>query len=251
VVLVHGALCDYRYWEPQLAAFAPFHLTIAVSLRGFYPVTSADLIESFSADRQVLDLGEFLSNLGEPVHLVGHSRGGRIALHVAARFPQFIRSLILAEPGGLAEDDLFRDEVGPGSGRSKNDARREAAALIESGQIEAGLELYIDDGQGPGAWRQAPENFRRIAKDNVGTLRPSIDDRTAPLSRSVASAVSAPTLLIAGDQSPGLFLRIVDAFERCIPDATRVIIPGTDHFLTAKAQASFNRAAMMFWASCK
>src|SRR3954463_5631220 len=92
VVLVHGALCDWRWWEPQLAAIAAHGQAIAVSLSGFHPTPPLPP-EEFSAERHIAELGAFLQRLGAPVHLVGHSRGGRIALHVAAQFPKVVRSL--------------------------------------------------------------------------------------------------------------------------------------------------------------
>jgi pimeloyl-ACP methyl ester carboxylesterase len=37
VVLVHGSLCDYRYWTLQMPAFSAAFRTISVSLRHYYP----------------------------------------------------------------------------------------------------------------------------------------------------------------------------------------------------------------------
>src|SRR5713101_8760100 len=37
VVLVHGALSDYRYWTPQISSLSSHFRLIAVSLRHYYP----------------------------------------------------------------------------------------------------------------------------------------------------------------------------------------------------------------------
>src|SRR3954469_23986513 len=102
VVFVHGAFCDWRFWEPQLEAIGRTHRAIAVSLSGYHPDAFTESGE-FSAERHIRELGAFLASLDAPVHLVGHSRGGRIALHVASRFQPAIRSLVLLEPGGEME----------------------------------------------------------------------------------------------------------------------------------------------------
>ena len=99
VVFVHGAFCDYRFWEGQIEAVGRSLRAISVSLSGFHPGPPLPP-EEFSAERHVADLGAFISSFGVPVHLVGHSRGGRIALNVAANRNSAVRSLVLIEPGG-------------------------------------------------------------------------------------------------------------------------------------------------------
>jgi esterase len=37
VVLVHGTLQDYRYWDAQVSSLSPQFRVIAVSLRHYYP----------------------------------------------------------------------------------------------------------------------------------------------------------------------------------------------------------------------
>ena len=37
LILVHGSLNDYRYWNDQIGVFAEYHRVIAVSLRHYFP----------------------------------------------------------------------------------------------------------------------------------------------------------------------------------------------------------------------
>jgi pimeloyl-ACP methyl ester carboxylesterase len=78
LVLIPGGFSDYRYWELQQIAYAPHYRAIAVSLSGYYPDQST-VQDPLSAERHIEETGEFLRSLGEPVNLLGHSRGGRIA----------------------------------------------------------------------------------------------------------------------------------------------------------------------------
>ena len=77
LVLVHGAINDYRVWAAQLPEFAKNYRVIAVSLRHYYPERWDGKGSDFSIEQHISDVPVFIRqlNLG-PVHLLGHSRGG-------------------------------------------------------------------------------------------------------------------------------------------------------------------------------
>ena len=83
VVLVHGALNDYRYWMPQISSLSPRYRIIAVSLRHYYPERWDGKGDDFSLKMHAEDVAAFIERLGAgPVYLVAHSRGGSVALAV-------------------------------------------------------------------------------------------------------------------------------------------------------------------------
>ncbi|WP_416194256.1 alpha/beta fold hydrolase [Pseudomonas aeruginosa] len=100
VLLVHGSLCDYRYWQWQLRSLGERHRLIVPSLRHYYPERWDGQGADFTSARHVADLLALVERLGEPVHLLGHSRGGNLALRLALAAPDALRSLSLADPGG-------------------------------------------------------------------------------------------------------------------------------------------------------
>ena len=84
LVLVHGSLNDYRAWACQIATFSSNYRTIAVSLRCFDPELPHSEGEDFSVQRHAEDLASFVKSLKTgPIHLIGHSRGGDVALILA------------------------------------------------------------------------------------------------------------------------------------------------------------------------
>jgi pimeloyl-ACP methyl ester carboxylesterase len=102
LLLVHGSLYDYRYWAPQISAFAAagFHV-FAPSLRHYWP-NDAKGAARLSIEEHIADIATFIAALGlGPVDLLGHSRGGYIAFRVAERRPELLRRLALAEPAGV------------------------------------------------------------------------------------------------------------------------------------------------------
>lgn len=91
LVLLHGAGVDPDLWQPQLAQFSQTHRVIAPALPGHAgrpPVTS---VEAMAEDvlHQLEGVAEFA--------LVGLSLGGMVALEIAARCPERVTHLVLAE----------------------------------------------------------------------------------------------------------------------------------------------------------
>ena len=228
VVLVHGAFCDYRFWESQLEAISQRYRTIAVSLSGYHP-ESFEEADKFSAELHVNEVGAFLADLGSKAHLIGHSRGGRVALHVAAKFPGLLKSLVLLEPGGLMEAGFLSAEASE-KPRVSNNVMEEAEALIKSGEIERGMRLYIDSGHGGGTWQRLPPEICRVVLSNAQTICGMMMDRSAPFTRDAAMSVQCPTLLVSGNESPSIFGQIVQVLGTLISNSTCKSLSGADHF---------------------
>ncbi len=100
IVFVHGAMEDYRTWEPQIDSLSRQYRIIAYSRRFNYPNQNVKAINNFSAITEANDLAELIMQLKlGSVHVVGHSYGGLISMFLAKEYPQLVRSLTLSEPG--------------------------------------------------------------------------------------------------------------------------------------------------------
>jgi alpha-beta hydrolase superfamily lysophospholipase len=84
VVLVHGAMADYRAWNILFDQFSTAHRVIAVSLRHSFPEQWNGVGDDFSTEQHAQDVAALIKKLGlGKVHLLGHSRGGGVAVEVA------------------------------------------------------------------------------------------------------------------------------------------------------------------------
>src|SRR6476469_7303681 len=149
LILVHGSLNDYRYWNSEIGVFAEQYRVIAISLRHYFPEPWDGRGDDFSILQHANDVAEFIRRLDlERVHLLGHSRGGAVGLHVAARYPELIRTLILADASGLEELLPDTPESRAMAAESQTNAERLAADLAK-GDRDAALRAFVDALSGP------------------------------------------------------------------------------------------------------
>lgn len=248
LLLVHGSLCDYRYWQGQVGALSARYRVIVPSLRHYFPERWGGEGAGFTTGQHVDDLLALLDQLPGPVHLVGHSRGGNICLRVALVAPWKLLSLTLADPGGDFADDVFSKvnidaPVSPGE---RNQFRQHALEMIRAGALEEGLQLFVDTVSGAGVWSRSSRQFRDMATANAMTLVGQVADHPAPISHEQLSQVQLPILLVGGARSPEPFPRIIQALQSTLADARSVMIPGASHGMNVIRPASFNRAVLEF-----
>ncbi|WP_338760007.1 alpha/beta hydrolase [Massilia sp. METH4] len=244
LVFVHGSLCDYRYWDGQVKALSKGFLCVSVSLGHYWPSDEDCFPAEFSWKAHVREMAEFIAamNLG-PVHLVGHSRGGCVAYHLAREYPELVKSLVLADPGGPLQIDGMPPAAMPAATIA---LREEAAALIGQGQTETGLELFIDSVSLPGVWRRSSQAFRTMAIDNAATLPMQFRDPLPAYDQAGAREVKCATLLLEGAKSPRMYRDNSGRLVEWIARARKHMIEGASHGMNVTHPATFNRLIAEF-----
>lgn len=93
-VLVHGVGGHAGHWRSNLSALGERVRAIAVDLPGFGRSSALDRTASIEAYADVLDAFCERLDLGK-VHLAGNSMGGLVAMDLAVRYPDRVRSVAL------------------------------------------------------------------------------------------------------------------------------------------------------------
>jgi esterase len=243
-VLVHGSLNDYRIWAAQMAPFAARYRVIALSLRHYYPERWNGKGDDFSIEQQARDVVAFIRQLGAgKVHLIAHSRGGNVGLQVAKWNPELLRSVVLADASGL-EGLLPPGASGDSAANGSSQARKLLRERLQAGEVDRGLAEYADYTTGPGTWAKMPEDQRQLRRDNVWTI---VADTSRPETTCTEGAkITVPVLLINGEVSPSRYRLMFDAFQGCLNERERVIIPGASHSMFRTHSGVINSAILEF-----
>ncbi len=249
LVCIHGSLGDFRSWNPVLGPLSRRHRVIVPSLRHFFPQTWDGKGGNYNIPQHTADVIAFIEALRlGPVHLMGHSRGGHIAFRVASARPDLIKKLVLAEPGGELDASLMpaNHGVSPEMSKARAASIMQAAEKIASGDVEGGLELFVDRIDGPGTWAKRPAGSKQARRDNAHTLIGQINEQRKPFTRAQAEEIRVPTLMIGGAETPGMLPIVLKALAGAIPGAKCEIIPDTTHVMFDQAPQRFSEIVLNF-----
>lgn len=237
LLLVHGSLCDSRYWKSQLQPLGKSFRVYALSLRRYWPERWDGEGGGFSIEQHVDDILRFIEDVIQaPAHLLGHSRGGRVALEAAQQRPDLLRSLILADPGIAL----------PGKTDARGNFRQQALELIRQGDADAGLALFVDRVSGPDTWRHMVPWFKDMVRDNANTLLGQALETAPALQPERIASLTLPTLLIGGALSPQPYPAVLDALQTWLPSSQRLDIAGSSHGMNLGNPRAFNTTVAKF-----
>jgi Predicted hydrolases or acyltransferases (alpha/beta hydrolase superfamily) len=234
LVLIHGSLCDYRYWRWQIADLSPdFHIA-APSLPGCWPeaMTAEADPSVYSMGRHIDAIAELCEQLsaGGRVHLLGHSRGAQVALEVAMTYPERISKLILADPGFPFSDEAATVPV-----------HRQIAERLGHMDLDDVLQEFVDAVNGPGSWKRTVRWFKDMTRANAWTLIPQVKDIERSIDpHRVKTDLQSPVLLIGGEQSPPRYANRIERLQSLLPQAVRVTVPRAAHGMNLANAPFFN-----------
>ena len=246
VLFVHGVVGDYRKWDGLWEDVADGHRFMAYTQRWFGTTAWPD-DKPYARDVQDDDLVAILQALGEPVHLMGLSNGGPVALRAALRVPDLVRSVVIYEAN--LQDVLF----GTAEGR---------AAV---GEFVAGVARHLHCGAGGRQRGGGPRAHRvdlRLAGGRVRHARSGAEGdgagqcahHAADVERAGPDAAylrrpghdHGPVLVINGAETLPLWQVASKAVAECVPNAQLAMIEGVGHNGPVAAKDAFVKLLLGF-----
>jgi 3-oxoadipate enol-lactonase len=229
LVLIGGLDTPRGAWQPTIDALASVLRVVSLDNRdaGENPPET----EPYSFEDLADDVAGVLGALGvDRTHVVGHSLGGMIAVSVALRHPTLVDRLVLVGASVMG--------AGPSNvPEARIDAKDWIDDPVERLRDRFGGVL----GRFGSEWAERFRNHR-MTSDGYNRQLHAVHDFDV---RRVLGAISAPTLVIAGEQH-WLDPRSAKVLAERIPDARLIVYPGVDHFPMVEVPDEFHADVLAF-----
>lgn len=230
VAMLHCTASSARQWRPVRDQLDSAFATLAIDLHGHGESDPWPGRRPFRLADDAAAVAAVLDRVGGPVHLVGHSYGGAVALHLALE-GRPLASLTLIEP--VAFHLLANDRAG--SSRLLTEIWDVADAVragVLTGDHAAGMACFVDYWSGPGAWAALPGDRQRA----LAELAPVVALHFAaaqsdPGSFDDCRRLAVPTLLVSGDRTTAPAGGIASRLAEAIPGCLQKVVAGAGHML--------------------
>lgn len=239
LVFLHAGIADSRMWGPQVKAFAKHFDVIRPDQRGFGETPLVPV--RWSPVHDLLTLVDQLQL--KPVDLVGCSMGGALAIDFALEYPERISRLVLVGPaiGGANFGERHREVF------AEVRAADEAHDLDRLNEAE--MRLFLDGPSRPSGY--VPEPLRSLFLDMNGrTLNNDYasaptDDLDPPAAERLGE-ITAPTLVVVGDEDIAPVFDAVEMLMEKLPHARKAVIHDAAHLPNLEHPDEFNRIVLEF-----
>ena len=238
VLMIQGLGASKNAWNLQRIAMATRFRIISFDNRG--AGRSDKPTEPFTLEQMADDALAVLDAAGiETAHVVGASMGGVISQIVAVKYPNRVRSLTLVCTA--CRNHPWRQEL----------LQSWAKTAADKGMIEVGKEAA--------QWVMSPRSFRRLVPaftwmGPLAALRPRhsfVSQIDAILNTredlvDQLSTITAPTMVIVGNQDILTPRGDSEEIAERIPNAELVVISGAAHGLMMEHSTTFNKILIEF-----
>jgi pimeloyl-ACP methyl ester carboxylesterase len=106
------------------------------------------------------------------------------------------------------------------------------------------VQELIDALNGSGAWSRPPQARQQILLDNIYTALAA--DVRDPVPSEFFRALSAPTVLITGENSPGRYALFYNELQELRTFGPTIVIPKAAHFMHLDNPEAFNGVVLAF-----
>ena len=240
-MLIHGLATTRVIWRRVLPLLGRSRRLFAIDVPGFGE--SAPCGEGFVLEAVADAIADGVRALGapEPYDLVGHSLGGALAILLAERHPQAVRSLVLVAPAGLRPLPAAAAQVIGELAERAIPLRRHAAGLAD---MTWGRRLLMSPGtRDPASIPPAEVRAMVLASRGATRTGAALESVVRADLRSALAALAVPVGVLWGEHDrvipPG---GIDTVLEACGPDTPTARIAGAGHIPMMERPEEFSVA---------
>ena len=238
LLILHGLFGSSRNWQSHARRFGQHFRTLAVDLRNHG--------DSFHADEMnypgmAADVVHLIESLGlESCRVLGHSMGGKVAMTLAARRPELISRLIVADIAPVAYFHDYDDLIEPlralplATLESRAQADLALRENIPEDPLRAFLLQNLQRGQDGWRWRV-----------NWAAIQNEMEELTG--FESISDwRIELPSLFLHGTRSDYVGEAEVEIIRRHFTRVEIAALDGAGHWLHAEQPEAFVDACLDF-----
>jgi pimeloyl-ACP methyl ester carboxylesterase len=244
VLLLHSSASSGAQWRSLTESLQETYRFLAPDLYGYGETDAWPGQGPLGLAEEAALADAVLADGDDPIHLVGHSYGGAVALRFALQHAVRLRSLTLIEPVAF---HLLRGATADAGDRSLFGQVAEVAAVVSkataTGDYRGAMAHFVDYWNGDGAWSGTKPELRaalarrtpKVALDFWATM-------TEATPRAAYRQIAVPTLVLRGGESPAPTRRIAELIAGVLPKARLRTIAGAGHMLPLTHREAVNAA---------
>jgi len=237
VVILHGLLGSSRNWGGVVRALAPRHRVLALDLPNH---GASPWVERMDYPFQARLVADEISALGQPVALIGHSMGGKVAMSLALTRPELVERLVVVDIAPVRYSHTFAPylramravPLARLEGREQADAV--LAPAIPDPAVRALLLHNLERSEAGFRWRP-----------NLAVLLAEMDEILDFPAFPPQARYDRPALFLTGRHSDYVGSEADSVIRARFPAADRVEI-AAGHWVHAEAPADFVAAVERF-----
>jgi len=241
VVALHCSGSTGAQWRSLSAQLGEHYHVLAPDLLGYGGSSPWLSRAQFCLAQEAAVVRSLIGRQGEPVHLVGHSYGGAVALHIARTRPELLRSLTLIEPsafhllrGGDAIDAAALCEIVAVAA----DVDRSLAAR----DIAGGFGRFVDYWSGPGSWSAIDAEKRAAFAPQLAKVALEFHALfSEPAELDDVRGISLPVMVLQGGCTRLPSRCVVHRLRDALPSADFKFVQGAGHMLPVTHRDEVNR----------
>ncbi len=236
VLLLHGSASSRRMWQPLVERLVARYRVVAPDLIGYgestpwredLPATDYDVVATFARE------------LGCPLHVVGHSYGGALALRAALASGSRVTSLALVEPAAFLALDRVADRAAFGEIEAVASRHLE---LVAEGDLDGCAAHFMGYWIGAETWAGMPAETRARLTATMPKVASEFRLLFRDRERYDARRVRVPTLLVRGARTTLSANAVFERLAANVPNAELVEVANAGHMLPVTHAERVNAA---------
>lgn len=234
VMLSNSLMSNHTMWDPQLAVLTESFRVLRYDTRGHGDTDAPQ--GPYSIKLLAEDAVALLDALGiDKVHFAGLSMGGMIAQYLGANYPERIHSLLLCDTASeMPTLEMWNDRI--------SSARNGGITALLDGTLQRWFTApFLKNDKA--AVEKVAEMIRTTDTGGYIGCASAVRDMSQT---SILSKISAPTVIIVGEDDPACTVEQSKVLAENIKGAELVVLKNAAHLSNIEQTEKFNDAMMGF-----